>query len=333
MRRAGPRPARPRPVLAAACAALLAAVLAGCGLKPASAFIPAVEPAGIRPIPGLKDARLRVTSKEFTEQLILGKIAVLALAAAGARAEDRTNVQGSVSARRSLTVGDNDLMWEYTGTAWITHLGQSDPIPDATRQFEAVRDMDLARNGIAWLEPPAPLNDTYAIAVTPASQARYGLKDLADMAKVPVAQRTFCVESEFFSRNDGMRGMFRTYGLEYGRSVPAGNVLQMSTGVVFSALAQGRCTFGEVTSTDGRLPGLGLKVLEDGRKHFPIYNPAISVRAPVLRAHPELAGLFAKISPRLTTPVMLELNSKVDVDGDDPAFVARDWMRREGLVK
>jgi osmoprotectant transport system substrate-binding protein len=320
-----------RRLLAAALAPVLA--LTGCGLKPASAFIPHIEPAGIRPIPDLKDATIRVTSKEFTEQIILGKIAVLALTAAGANAVDHTNVQGSVTARKSITSGDNDLAWEYTGTGWITYLGQENPIPDPQKQFEAVRDLDMKRNHIAWLAPPAPLNNTYAMAVTTANQKRFGLTDLSDMAKVPAGQRTFCVDPEFFARNDGLRGMLKAYGLSYGSSVPATNVRQMSSGVVYNATSSGKCTFGEVFTTDGRIQALHLHVLGDSKHFFPNYNPAITVRDSVLRAHPELTALFAKISPRLTTTVMRNLNSKVDVNGDDPVLVARDWMREQGLVK
>lgn len=322
-----------RRLLAAGLAPVLPLLLAGCGLKPASAFLPHIEPGSIRPVPDLKDATIRVTSKEFTEQIILGKIAVLALTAAGANAVDHTNVQGSVTARKSITNGDNDLAWEYTGTGWITYLGQENPIPDPQKQFEAVRDLDMKRNHIAWLAPPAPLNNTYAMAVTTANQKRFGLTDLSDMAKVPTGQRTYCVDPEFFARNDGLRGMLQAYGLSYGSSVPAGNVRQMSSGVVYSATSSGKCTFGEVFTTDGRIQALHLHVLGDSKHFFPNYNPAITVRETVLRAHPKLTGLFAKISPRLTTGVMRNLNSKVDVNGDDPVLVARDWMREQGLIK
>ncbi|WP_067461069.1 glycine betaine ABC transporter substrate-binding protein [Actinomadura macra] len=324
-------PPTPRRLLAVALSVLLP-TLAACGLKPASAFIPAVEPGSIRPIPGLEGARLRVTSKEFTEQLILGKIAVLALKAAGADVVDHTNAQGSVTFRKSITSGENDLGWEYTGTGWITYLGREDPIVDPQKQFEAVRDLDLKTNHIVWLPPPAPFNNTYAMAVTSRTRTTYGLRDLTDIAKLPTGQRTFCVAPEFLARNDGFRGMLKAYGLSYGSSVPAGNVRQMSEGVIYQAITDDRCTFGEVTTTDGRIQALDLSVLSDSRHFFPNYNPAITVREPVLRAHPELTGLFAKISPRLTTTVMRELNSKVDVEGEDPAFVARDWMRAQGLV-
>ncbi|MEV1002924.1 glycine betaine ABC transporter substrate-binding protein [Nonomuraea sp. NPDC050202] len=313
-------------------AVLLLVAVTACGLRPASSFVPPVEPGSIRPVPGLEGARIRVTSKEFTEQLVLGKIAVLALTAAGADVADQTNVQGSVNARASLTRGDADLMWEYTGTGWITYLGQAKPIPDRTRQYEAVRDLDLRENGIVWL-PPAPLNNSYTIGVTRATAERYGLRKISDMTKVPVARRTFCVDHETFGRDDGFLGMLRGYGLTYGKEVPRGNVRRLSVGVLYNSVAGGQCTLGMVTTTDGRIKALDLVLLEDDRHFFPLYNAAVTLRRPVADAHPEIARIFAPISARLTDDVMRALNAQVDVDGDVPVLVARDWLRSQGFVK
>ncbi|MBF8191890.1 glycine betaine ABC transporter substrate-binding protein [Nonomuraea sp. K274] len=307
-------------------------LVTSCGLRPASAFVPPVEPGSIRPVPALEGTRVRVTSKEFTEQLVLGKIAVLALTAAGADVTDQTNVQGSVNARASLTRGDADLMWEYTGTGWITYLGQTDPLPDPKEQYAAVRDMDLRRNGIVWL-PPAPLNNSYSIGVTRATAEKYGLRKISDMTKIPVAQRTYCVDHETFGRDDGFLGMLRGYGLEYGRDIPSQNVRRLSVGVLYNAVASGQCAMGMVTTTDGRVKALGLVLLEDDRKFFPTYNAAVTMRRQLADAHPEIARIFAPISAKLTDDVIRDLNAQVDVDGDVPVLVARDWLRAQGFVR
>ncbi|MGP4102298.1 glycine betaine ABC transporter substrate-binding protein [Nonomuraea sp. KM90] len=313
-------------------AVLFLLTVAACGLRPASSFVPPVEPGSIRPVPSLQGTTVRVTSKEFTEQLVLGKIAVLALTAAGADVADQTNVQGSVNARASLTRGDADLMWEYTGTGWITYLGQADPVPGAERQFEAVRDLDLRRNGIVWL-PPAPLNNSYSIGVTRATAGRWGLTKISDMTRIPVDQRTYCVDHETFGRDDGFLGMLRGYGLEYGKDVPRGNVRRVSVGVLYDSVARGQCAMGMVTTTDGRVKALDLVLLEDDRRFFPQYNAAVTLRRELADAHPEIARIFAPISARLTDDVMRDLNAKVDVDGDVPVLVARDWLRSQGFVK
>src|SRR5690606_1991725 len=104
-----------------------------------------------------------ITSKNFTEALILGKMAVLAARVAGFEVTDMSSVPGSVAVRELMLEGDADLVWDYTGTAWLTYLGHSKVVPDRRLQYEAVRDADR-ENGLTWLEP-ARLDNTYAFAV------------------------------------------------------------------------------------------------------------------------------------------------------------------------
>src|SRR4051812_49796436 len=63
----------------------------------------------------LKGASLRVGSKEFTEQLVLGQLTLELLRAHGANVTDKTNIQGSTNTRNALTSGLVDLYWDYTG--------------------------------------------------------------------------------------------------------------------------------------------------------------------------------------------------------------------------
>ena len=312
----------------------LTTLATGCGLQAAPQYTPAAEPGSIRPLAGVDGDRIVVGSKNFTEQLILGKIAVIALQAAGFDVVDRTNIPGSVPARQGMVDGQIDMEWEYTGTAWLSYLGESRPIPDPQGQYEAVRDADEA-HGLTWL-PPAPMDNTYAFAVRSEALAGLGgITTLSDIARLPVEQRTFCVEAEFASRNDGLVPMLKTYGIPLGDSqgVPRDHIRTLDTGAVYEATADGACTFGEVFTTDGRIKALGLTVLEDDRAFFPHYNVAPVLRKAALAAHPELADLFAQITPRLTDEVMQTLNARVDVDGEEPGDVALDWMVSQGLVR
>jgi osmoprotectant transport system substrate-binding protein len=323
-----------RASLAALAAASSAALLAGCGLQPATAFVPAVAPGSIAQIDGLPDdASLTVTTKNFTEQLILGKIAVLAAKAAGFSVTDMTNVPGSVAVRQLMLDGDADLTYEYTGTAWLTYLGETAGIPDQEEQYVAVRDADVP-NGLTWL-PPAPLNNTYAMAVRSEAVAELGdVSSLSDIAALPVEQRTFCVEAEFNSRADGFAPMLERYGLELGAAdgVPTSNVSILDTGTVYEATDRGRCNFGEVFTTDGRIDSLDLTVLDDDQGFFPAYNVAPVFATETLERYPELADVFDAISPSLTDEELRTLNRRVDVEGEEPADVAFDWMVEQGFV-
>ncbi|MCF6744034.1 glycine betaine ABC transporter substrate-binding protein [Blastococcus sp. KM273128] len=318
---------------AAAAAALLStALVAGCGLQSANTFTPEAAPGAIEPVAD-EGAQVVVGTKNFTEALVLGKIAVIALQVAGFDVVDRSGIPGAAPARAAMLDGEVEVQWEYTGTGWLNYLGMPEGIPDRQEQYEAVRDAD-ATNGLTWL-PPAPLNNTYAFAVrSEAVPELGGVASLSDIAELPVEQRTFCVESEFATRGDGFEPMLEAYGIPLGdpQGVPRENVRVLDTGAVYTATDDGACNFGEVFTTDGRIAALDLTVLEDDRGYFPAYNAAPVVVTDVLEENPAIADVFAQIAPRLTDEVMIQLNGRVDVGGEQPADVALDWLVAEGLV-
>ncbi|AUM17537.1 MULTISPECIES: glycine betaine ABC transporter substrate-binding protein [Rhodococcus] len=314
-------------------ALLAASTLAACGLGTAGGFVPTGELAGpLQSVEPLDGASISVGSKNFSEGILLGKMAVILLRSAGADVTDLTNIPGSASSRQAQLEGQVDLQWEYTGTAWIAYLGHEEAIPDEREQYEAVRDEDLRENGLVWL-PPAPMNNTYGFAATSAEAQRLGVASLSDIANIPVAERTFCVESEFANRNDGLQPMLDTYGIPLGSGVPRENIRTLDTGAIYEATARGDCNFGEAFTTDGRIEALDLTVLEDDRKFFPIYNVAVVVRDETLTENPQIAELFAPVSRKLTDETLIELNGRIDVDGQEPAEVAYDWLVQEGFVE
>src|SRR5699024_8593603 len=126
------------------CAAVLAAgALAGCGLGTAGGYVPSGELSGPVEDIDLDGAEIAVGAKDFTEQISLGKMAVILLQSAGADAQGLTNVPGSNSVRMAMEEDIMDFQWDYTGTAWITYMGEVDPLTDEYEQYEAVRDADL----------------------------------------------------------------------------------------------------------------------------------------------------------------------------------------------
>ncbi|GHD16080.1 glycine/betaine ABC transporter substrate-binding protein [Streptomyces violarus] len=305
-------------------------VVSGCGLTSGSPMTDDVKPGSIGRGEPLKGAHLTVTSKSFTEQLILGAIMGIAFEAAGAEVIDRTGIQGSIGSREAVRKGDADAGYEYTGTAWITYLGNSKPIPDPREQWEAVRKDD-ARNGVTWLQP-AELNNTYALAMNQENAKKYGTKTLSDVAKLAKSDpgaASLCVEVEFANRADGLPGMQRAYGM----NVPARDITQMDTGIIYTQAAKGSCTYGEVYTTDGRINSMNLAVMDDDKKFFPNYNAAPMINTKTLKEWPAIAGVLDPVTARLDNAVARKLNAKVDVDGEDPHQVARDWMVEEGFVE
>ncbi|WP_051038304.1 glycine betaine ABC transporter substrate-binding protein [Nocardia otitidiscaviarum] len=304
---------------------------AACGLEAGSAVPLRVEPGSVQPVPALDGVAITVGSKDFTEQIVLGYLIEFALSAAGAQVRDLTNIVGSNSLRAAQERGQIDIAYDYTGTGWINYLGNETPVPGSREQFEAVRDADLAAHGMVWAAM-APMNNTYAIATSARTAEETGVRTLSDYAALvaadPAAAAT-CVGTEFNVRQDGFPGMTRTYGIDAGR-VPK-QIVQDA--LVYQAVADARqCRFGSVAATDGRIPALDLRLLTDDRGFFPKYNAALVMREDFATAHPEVIEVLTPISRLLTSETITELNRQVDVEGREPAQVAREWMAERGFV-
>jgi osmoprotectant transport system substrate-binding protein len=281
----------------------------------------------------LAGASFTVGSKEFTEQLILGQIAVLALEDAGASVTDQTGITGTTNVRNSLTSGEIDLYWEYTGTGWSELLGNEidDAPSDEQELFDAVAEQDLQENDIQWLSL-APVNNTYALATSQETADELGvatLSDYAELANDNPADASLCAASEFIDRADGLPGLQETYGFE----LPENALTEVDLGIVFTRVPQGEpCKFGEVFATDGRIPANDMVVLEDDESFFVIYNLAMTVRNDVYEQHPELEDVFTPIAEQLTTEELQQLNAQVDVDGLPVDQVAQRWLEDNDFI-
>ncbi len=311
-----------------AAVAALALVASGCGLRSASGAVLEASPGSIERIDSLEGVPITVAGKNFTEQLILGNLSATVLSTVGMDVTNQSNTPGSNGVREGLLNGNIDMSYEYTGTGWLSYLGHDAPIKGEQAQFEAVRDEDLG-NGLTWL-PPAPMNNTYAFAIRSDKADELGITKLSELADLDQSELTFCVEGEFASRNDGFPNMLKAYGLDKS---DLGEVTILDTGVVYQATADGNpCNFGEVFTTDGRIIALDLTVLEDDKEFFPLYNVTPVINTELLEAHPEIGEIFEEINPKITNDAMLKLNAQVDVDGKDPAVVAKQWLIDEGFL-
>ena len=81
--------------------------LSGCGLQPSTAAPPNIGPGSLQPVEGAEGQRIVITSKNYTEQLILSKIAVMTAEAAGFDTVDMANVPGSQQVRRLMLSGED----------------------------------------------------------------------------------------------------------------------------------------------------------------------------------------------------------------------------------
>jgi len=307
-----------------AISAVTALTLAGCAAETDSAS------GGALAEYDLSGITISVGSKDFDEQLVLGEMMVAAFQAAGATVDNKVNLGGTNVARAALESGEIDIYMEYNGTGWTVHLGQEDPSFDPGVLTAGVAERDRAENGIVWVGR-SPFNNTYGFVSSPElTEANGGGFNLQTMMEYVQANpdTIVCMESEFPSRPDGLI-LTETYT---GITLPDSQQRILDTGIIYTETAANNCDFGEVFTTDGRIPALGLTLVEDPGVNI-LYNVSGTIREAKYNEAPEaFDGIINAILASLDNVKMAELNGKVSAEGEDPAAVARQYLVDEGLI-
>ncbi len=268
---------------------------------------------------------IKVGSKDFTEQFILGEMYALVLEDQGFQVERKLNLGGTPVAQASLQSGQIDLYPEYTGTALMTVLKQ--PASSNQKQvFDTVSKTYKEKFNLVWLEP-APMNNTQALAMTQEASQKYGIKTISQMV-AKASQLTLIGAPEFEAREDGLPGLRKTYGdFKLKKFIPA------DLGLRYKTLTSGQADVAVAAGTDGEISAFNLVVLEDDKKLFPPYQVAPVVRQETLDKNSGIRDALNALAPKLTNETMQRLNYEVSGKQREPAEVAKEFLTKEALLK
>ena len=275
-------------------------------------------------VAGKSSGRIAVGSKDFTEQAILGEILAQAIEAKTGLAVERRFDLGGNLAHDALVAGEIDLYVEYTGTALLAIL-KSKPLTDPQEVYRRVKAEYADKFNLVWTEPLG-FNNTFAILVRGEDARRLGLKTVTDASRV-AAQWRAGFGQDFMSRADGYPGFARTYGLHFEET------REMDLSLTYRALADGQVDLIAGNSTDGLIARYGLVQLEDDRHYFPPYDAVPVVRRATLEKYPILRATLAQLGGILTVDEMRRLNYAVDGEKRAPKDVAREFLKRKGIVR
>jgi osmoprotectant transport system permease protein len=267
---------------------------------------------------------VRIGTKNFTEQLILGEIMAQLIEAKTALAvERRFNLGGTMICHGAIVNGEIDLYPEYTGTA-LTAILKHPSIYDPEEVFGIVREAYRERFEARWLKPFG-FNNTYAITVREADAKRYGWVRISDLENdTPRLRAGFT--AEFAERPDGYPGLRKAYGLRFGE------IRDLDPSLMYEAISKGEVDVICAFATDGRIAAYNLKPLEDDLQFFPPYSAATVIREETLEAHPELKNVLSLLEGLLDNPAMQGLNFEVDGKKKRIAEVAEGFLRVRGLL-
>ncbi len=315
---------RKRPVIATSVIAALALLTAGCGSDDGGGG--GGSGGGGDALDGVS---LTVASKDFTENILLAEMYALALEKEGASVDNKVNLGGTNVNREALLSGDVDVYPEYNGTGWTVHLGNEDPSDEPQELYDVTAEQDLKDNKIKWVGL-STFNDTYGFAANGDLAKEEGGFDFDSMAEYLKANpdASVCMETEFPERPDGLV----LWEDATGYKIPGSQTKILDTGLIYTETADGKCDFGEVFTTDGRLTSLNLELVEDPGAMI-LYNVSFTMRNEVYEANAEVYDEIAdSILADIDNEKMAELNAKVDIEGQPAKKVAEDYLNEIGVL-
>ena len=279
----------------------------------------------IHPVQGASNVSLKVGSKNFTEQYILGEIYTQALQAAGYKVKKDLDLGSELIAYNALRGGEIDAYPEYTGTSLTSFFKvKVEDVPKDPKQAYEDAKAEYAKVGITAL-PTTPFENTYRMAVTKKEAAALG--DPTKISDLEGKSQDMIVNGypECRQRVDCLLGVEQGYGLKFKKFLPGENKFQI--------LDNGDADIAFVFTTDGPLASGKYVILDDDKSIFPPYNISLTVRdSAAKKLGPEGQKVITDVQEYMTEPIMQELNARVDIDKEEPAKVAADYLKNFGFV-
>jgi glycine betaine/choline ABC-type transport system substrate-binding protein len=279
--------------------------------------------------PDNSGVELTIGSKNFPEQIILGEIYAQALEAAGYTVQKDLNLGSEQVAIDALRAGEISGYPEYTTTALTTFYGAApEEVPtdlaEATEQARA----EFENEGLVMFEP-APFQSENAVGLLASRAEELGVETISDL-EGKSQDLTLFGSPECRQRSDCLLGLEDGYGLQFKKFTPV-DIEQR-----YAVLDDGQADLSILFTLDGQLANSDeYVILEDDQNVFPAGgNPAfVTDQATADEAGADYRETIESVQEGLSEEVMRELNARAEIDREDPAAVATQYLQEEGYIE
>jgi len=275
---------------------------------------------------GAKTKKVVIASKPMTEQYILAEMmSQLIEANTDIKVEKKLGIGGgTANIQPAMEKGEIDIYPEYTGTGWLFVL-KKDLISDPNKLYEEVKKEYMNKYKIKWLGLYG-FNDTYALAIKKTTADKLNINTYSDLV-TKGSNLKFGAEYDFYEREDGYKGLQKTYGFNFKDKT------ELDIGLKYEAINSDKVDVINAFSTDSLLKKFDLKVLEDDKNFFPSYFASTLVREETLKKYPELENVLNKLEGKISNDEMIQMNYEVEKEKKDPKEVAKEFLKSKGLLK
>lgn len=259
----------------------------------------------------------------FNEQYIIGEMMALLLEKEGYSTEIRSGMNNA-ALYEAVKAGQVDMYVDYTSSVYY-QLPDREPVDRwAPEEVYTIVEKGLTRDGILLAGRLGFRNDNM-IVVPSAWAAERNVITISDLA--PYAKdMVFGSDLVFHAAvEDGLPHVEKVYNFSFGEVRP------MDPSLTFVALQSGNVDAIVAYTTDSRITLFNLTALDDDQYAMPPYHAILLVNG----KRGEDKNIIAALSPLINgidSATMRQLNSRFDVEKEDPEIIAREYLVPRGLI-
>ncbi|MFC5746843.1 ABC transporter substrate-binding protein [Actinomadura rugatobispora] len=264
-----------------------------------------------------------VGSANFVESSLLAEIYAQALEAKNIKVTRKFDIGAREVYYDQVVKGGLSVVPEYNGALLATSVDKNSK---ATTPDQINAELKAKLPQSVEILNSAQAEDKDSITVTKATSQKHNLTSL-DQLKNVAGQMTLAAGSEFKTRQQGAVGLESVYGVKFKKfqSVDAG-----AQSTVVKLLKDGDIQAANLYTTDPSIAAEGFVVLQDPKNLFASQNVTPLIYKSAVNATGREA--LNAISAKLTTQDLLDMMKRVSIDKADQETVAKDWLKKAGLV-
>jgi osmoprotectant transport system substrate-binding protein len=265
---------------------------------------------------------ITVGSANFPESQLLGEVYAQALEAKSVKVTRKFNIGSREVYYDQVKSGAITVMPEYNGALLTTSV-------DKTSSAVTTADVNAALKAklpstLAVLDS-SQAEDKDSVTVNPQTAQKYNLKTIADL-KAAAGQVTIGGPSEFKTREQGLVGLEKKYGLKFKKFQSFDANAQTT---LVKLLKNNTIQAADLFTTDPTISANKFVVLQDPQNVFSAQNVTPLIYKSGVNATAQAA--LNAVSAKLTTQDLLSMMTKLVADKDDASDVAKDWLKTAGL--
>jgi glycine betaine/choline ABC-type transport system substrate-binding protein len=283
----------------------------------------------VRPNQENNGVRVTIGSQSSIEQRILAEIYSQALEAAGYEVVTDSQLSSEASARAALDAGQISGYPGYLSELLSAAGVPPEDLPSDPAQAASAAGKSLRQDGLVGFEP-APYNRTSAVGILVPTAEKLTVEQISDLrgkaGDLRISGPVGCESSPIC-----LAGIEDAYGLRFREFVPVPPGREADYGVLDDGVAE----LSIVGTSDGPLFATPLRytVLDDDQGVFPAGNPMfVSTPRAIARAGPDFRRTIERVQGGLDLEQIQELNALVDVGGESPAALAREYLQEFGYI-